>query len=76
METPMNGVPILNIVVTSVCAIRFLLDGVSIFGSIMFPHVDPLAYSAILSPLIAGHAYMHVRGSFAARQKVDNPDDT
>lgn len=73
-----NPTFILSSVVVAVCAFRFLFDGVT-FGlldfKIMLDHTAPLAYSSILTPVLAGHAYIRAKGKdLPAKQKVDNPD--
>lgn len=51
----------LAIIAGAACVFRFVLDGVSlnVFGSPMsMGHVDSLAYSALMTPILAAHGYM------------------
>jgi hypothetical protein len=44
-----------------ICGIKFLLDGASITmsgHSISLGHVDPLAYGAFLTPVLAMHSWL------------------
>lgn len=52
------------LIVVVTCALRFLLDGITLtlFGhSLSIGHTDPLAYGAILTPILAAHGYVRVR---------------
>jgi hypothetical protein len=60
------------IIVVAVCALRFLFDGVifSIAGHIItIPHVDPLSYGSILTPVLAAHGYL--RGKIKQKEAND-----
>ena len=51
----------LTFIVVVVCAFRFLLDGltVSFMGhNISFGHIDYLAYTSILTPVLTAHGYL------------------
>ena len=53
---------LLSLMVVSACTIRFLIDGISFFafGHIVnLPHTDPMAYGAILAPVLGAHGYIH-----------------
>jgi hypothetical protein len=54
----------LSVIVTMVCAFRFLLDGVSMtfFGhTLSIGHTDPLAYTTLLAPVLGAHGYIRTR---------------
>lgn len=54
----------LTTLVTIICAVRFLLDGVSasFFGhTFALGHMDPLAYGSFLTPVFAAHGYIQVK---------------
>jgi hypothetical protein len=74
-----NPTFILSSIVVIVASLRFLFDGATaeIFGqSITFAHTDPLAYGSLLTPVLAGHAYIRAKAKETLKsRKVDNPDD-
>lgn len=66
-----NVTQLLAVIVVGVCAFRFLLDGITLFG-VYFDHIDPLAYGSILSPVLLAHGYVKVRSW--GRRGIDDPD--
>jgi hypothetical protein len=74
-----NPTFILSAIVVVVCSLRFLFDGavIEVFGqTFTLAHTDPLAYGSILTPVLAGHAYIRANAKNVQKStKVDNPDD-
>lgn len=70
----------LSFIVVSVCALRFLFDGLSlnILGHTLdIGHMDPLAYGSILTPVLGAHGYVQTRRNYHSMPKgseIDNPD--
>lgn len=67
----MSNLEKLAIAATIACIVKFLVEGISFFAfghQVSFGHTDSLTYTALLSPLWGGHAYMN------KSKKVDNPD--
>jgi hypothetical protein len=66
-----NPTVLMSLIVVTVCAIRFLFDGLSITikdYTLTIGHMDSLAYGSILTPVLAAHGYIR---SKLGNKKVD-----
>lgn len=71
-----NPTFILSSVVVGVCAVRFLLDGVTLtfFGqTFTLAPTDPLSYGAILTPVLGAHSFIRAKAKIP-HKKVDEND--
>ncbi len=80
---PKTGKPdvILTMVVfvIVVCAIKFLLDGVTLklFGHVIsFGHTDSFSYGSLLSPVLGAHGFIEGKNAstYNSINRVDDPD--
>lgn len=71
-----NPTLILSVIAVTVCAVRFLLDGITFtaFGSpITLGHIDSFAYSSFLTPILGAHGYIQAKLGITP-ERPDNAD--
>lgn len=50
----------LSVMIVAVCAVRFLLDGVTV-GGFSVGHMDSMAFASIMTPILAAHGYLKAK---------------